>query len=117
DEAAEAAADQTADDESGAAGTLLLDDFVDRLDGPGARGRWTLHDLVRGLRAASREERDAGEGGNRGRAGEKVLHRSHDGASVHSGIAFSRYIAASSPLGRPSGPSHLAKMGSISPER
>ncbi len=40
-----------------------------------------------------------------------------DGRRDHSGIAFSRYMAASNPDGRPRPPSHCAKIVSMSPDR
>src|SRR6266542_2927647 len=83
DEAAETAADQPADEQSGAAGILLFDHFAHRFHRAGARRRRTLDDLIRGLRAATgechgRDQRKRGAG-----AWNKPLRqRQHDSSSI-----------------------------------
>src|SRR5262249_19084655 len=59
----QAGADETADDQPRAAGTLLLDDFVDGFDRAYSRRGRSLHDLV-GLGTATGQKNNRGEGGD-----------------------------------------------------
>src|SRR5206468_6682073 len=109
-DAAETAADQRARDGARARLILLPIDLLYGFDGADARNRLVVDLIGRLLRAA----RDGDDGDDQqcemagafdelhGVAPKRDIHS----WKAHSGIAFRRYIAASSPDGRPSLPSH-----------
>jgi two-component system sensor histidine kinase TctE len=120
DEAAEAATRESADDEARSARLRLFDHLAHRFDRAHTSNRGLSH-LIRRLRAAPGYAERGGRQHRRPKhacPGEETSHHPcHGLPPFYSGIEFSRYIATSNPVGRPSLPSHLAKIGSISPER
>ena len=118
DQAPKAAAYERPRHRAGAADVFLAIDLPDRFDRADARDGLVVH-LVRRLLCAAHNG-DCRHDQQREMA--DMFYELHGvtpergTCATHSGIAFSRYMAASKPEGRPSLPSHWANMPSMSPD-
>src|SRR5689334_4416219 len=113
DQAAEPAADQRAADGTDGVGHVLHRPRLDRLDGADAADRLLGH-LIRRRRVARAEQQREARGGRRTCAPPEIGVRHLSFLLRQSGIEYSKYIAASRLDGRPSLPSQVAKIGSMS---